>query len=171
MKRIDSLQFIGIDCSSKAIHAALLDCHGELVALFKWFSTQKNTDQRFFEIVGDFEEFVLTQSPLNTVVAVEAPIYIQNFIATVSIAQVVAGVKKAVYLRGIPFDVVGNTTWKKRVVGSGRSSKHQIKDFAIRRWNMDKSIDQDYYDAACIALWGLIKEDETRASSIKRSYK
>ena len=82
----NTLQIIGVDCSSKAIHAALLDGNGKLISLFKWFSIQKNTDQRFFEIVGDFEEFVSSLSSVNTVGVVEGAIYIQNFLATVSVA-------------------------------------------------------------------------------------
>ena len=43
-------------------------------------------------------------------------------------------------------------SWKKVIVGSGNASKKDIMAFASDKWG-DIFPEQDYADAACIALW------------------
>jgi Holliday junction resolvasome RuvABC endonuclease subunit len=47
---------------------------------------------------------------------------------------------------------VDNRAWKKVIIGKGNASKSEIMDFAISQWGGVFS-EQDYADAACIALW------------------
>tara|TARA_Y100000310_G_C20308095_1_gene634925 strand:- start:512 stop:685 length:174 start_codon:yes stop_codon:yes gene_type:complete len=47
---------------------------------------------------------------------------------------------------------VDNRHWKKIVLGKGNLNKKAIKDFAVVKWG-DVFPEQDYADAACIALW------------------
>ena len=42
--------------------------------------------------------------------------------------------------------------WKKQILGKGNVKKPDIKKFAIDKWG-DVFPEQDYADAACIALW------------------
>ena len=35
----------------------------------------------------------------------------------------------------------------------------KIKKFAMQRWGFEEKIEQDYCDAACIALWGALRLD------------
>jgi len=47
---------------------------------------------------------------------------------------------------------VDNRRWKKVIIGKGNASKSEIMDFSISQWG-DQFPEQDYADAACIALW------------------
>jgi Holliday junction resolvasome RuvABC endonuclease subunit len=47
---------------------------------------------------------------------------------------------------------VDNRKWKKVIIGKGNASKSEIMDFSISQWG-DLFPEQDYADAACIALW------------------
>ena len=42
--------------------------------------------------------------------------------------------------------------WKKIIVGKGNAKKSDIMAFAVSKWG-DVFPEQDYADAACIALW------------------
>ena len=46
-----------------------------------------------------------------------------------------------------------NNTWKRQVLGRGNAKKSDIMKFAVDLWG-DRFPEQDYADAACIALWG-----------------
>ena len=47
---------------------------------------------------------------------------------------------------------------EKFVVGKGNASKLEIKQYAIDKWG-DRFPEQDYADAACIALWNKRRSD------------
>lgn len=148
---------IGLDCSSRGIHAAILSMPNEkLNKLWCIKSTKKDVDERLFDLINGFEEFAATLGK-KYIAAIEKPIYIQNTLATLGVAQVVAGVKLTLQNNGIFFFNVGNTSWKKTVVGKGNVGKKEIKAFAIKRWDLTDDLDQDYYDAVCISAWGLDK--------------
>jgi len=68
------------------------------------------------------------------------------------IASVVGGVRLACATNHIECLSVDNRRWKKHVLGKGNSNKKDIKEFAIDKWG-DLFIEQDWADAACIALW------------------
>ena len=57
----------------------------------------------------------------------------------------------------IKCDYVDNTKWKKDIVGKGNASKKEIKEYAIEKWG-EIFPEQDFADAACIALWA--KQEE-----------
>ena len=82
----------------------------------------------------------------------EAAIFIQNPKSTMEIASVVGGVLLACATNKIGCVSVDNRHWKKHVLGKGNSNKKDIKDFAVDKWG-DIFVEQDWADAACIALW------------------
>ena len=140
----------GFDCSSKAIHLVTLDLDEVLISLDKFESKDKDYEVRFYEILDKFEAYsgIIDISTA----AIESAIYIQNAKATIAIASVVAGVKLQLHRSGTPFASVDNRAWKKVIVGKGNASKSDIMAFAISKWG-DVFPEQDYADAACIALW------------------
>jgi Holliday junction resolvasome RuvABC endonuclease subunit len=140
----------GFDCSSKAIHLSLLDKDENLVGLEKFESKDKNYEIRFYEILDKFEAYAGIID-ISTA-AIESAIYIQNAKATIAIASVVAGIKLQLHRSGTPFASVDNRKWKKVIIGKGNASKSEIMDFSISQWG-DLFPEQDYADAACIALW------------------
>jgi Holliday junction resolvasome RuvABC endonuclease subunit len=142
--------YAGFDCSSKAVHAAFVDDDENLVDLRKFGSPLKSADDRFYEILDKFNDdlSIITM----TAAAIESAIYIQNAKATIAIASVVAGIKYGLHRSGISFVAVDNNTWKRQVLGKGNAKKPDIMAFAKDVWG-DRFPEQDYADAACIALW------------------
>ena len=140
----------GFDCSSKAIHLSLLDKDENLVGLEKFESKDKDYEIRFYEILDKFEAYsgIIDISTA----AIESAIYIQNAKATIAIASVIAGVKLQLHRSGTPFASVDNRAWKKVIVGKGNAKKSDIMAFAVSKWG-EVFPEQDYADAACIALW------------------
>ena len=140
----------GFDCSSKAIHLSLIDEDENVTGLEKFESGDKDYETRFYEILDKFEAYsgIIDISTA----AIESAIYIQNAKASIAIASVVAGVKLQLHRSGTPFASVDNRAWKKVIIGKGNASKSDIMAFAITKWG-DQFPEQDYADAACIALW------------------
>jgi len=140
-----------LDCSSLAIHGALIDDEEKLVSLYKWNSKEKSFDLRFPNMTKEFSEELSTINKVDFA-AIEAAIFIQNPKATIAIANVVGAVWAFLLKEDISTTIIDNRRWKKIIVGKGNAKKDDIKAFAIEKWG-DRFPEQDYADAACIALW------------------
>jgi|TARA_R110000824_G_scaffold7266_6_gene32801 Holliday junction resolvasome RuvABC endonuclease subunit len=145
------MNYLGLDCSSLAVHGAIVNDKEELVSLHKWGSKLKTFDSRFPEITKEFSKEL---SKINQVefASIEAAIFIQNPKTTIAIANVIGAVWAFLLEQSINTSIIDNRSWKKTVIGKGNSSKDDIKKFAIEKWG-DKFPEQDYADAACVALW------------------
>ena len=149
--------YIGFDCSSKAIHGVLLGEDGNLLDQESWASKEKTYHARFLEIVTNFYrstsriKTILTESK-QAFAAVEAAIFIQNPHTTLAIASVVGCVDFICHLSGLQPVLVDNRKWKKEILGKGNAKKPDIMKFAQEKWG-DVFVEQDFADAACIALW------------------
>ena len=143
--------FLGLDTSSKAIHGAILNEKEELVELHKWGSTKKNSAERFPDIVKEFSE---EMSKINILdyAAIEAAIFVQNRKALISLASIIGATWAILVLNGIDTALIHHAEWKKEILGKGSLKKEDIMSFATDKWG-DKFPEQDYADAACIALW------------------
>ena len=155
--RIKSKVYMGIDCSSKAIHSVWIDSHESILTQHKWWSKEKDFDTRFLDFGEDFWDDiskikVILDNGSTIQAAVEAPIYIQNPKATIAIASVAGLVRFICFLSGIKCEYSDNTKWKRDIIGKGNASKAEIKEYAVNKWG-DVFPEQDYADAACIALW------------------
>jgi len=143
--------FFGVDCSSLAIHGVLIDNQEELISIHKWGSAKKEFSYRFPEIlVGFWHEFSRIKEAHFA--AIEAAIFIQNPKTTIAIANVIGAVWAFLLTKKLGVAIVDNKQWKKVIVGKGNASKEDIKKFAVEKWG-DIFPEQDYADAACIALW------------------
>ena len=145
------MNYLGLDCSSLAVHGAIVNDKEELVSIHKWGSKLKTFDSRFPEIIKEFSKEL---SKINQVefASIEAAIFIQNPKTTIAIANVVGAVWAFLLEQAITTSIIDNRSWKKVIIGKGNSSKDDIKKFAEEKWG-DKFPEQDYADAACIALW------------------
>ena len=145
------MNYLGLDCSSLAIHGAIINDKEELISIHKWGSKLKTFDSRFPEITKEFSKEL---SKINKVefASIEAAIFIQNPKTTIAIANVVGAVWAFLLEQSINTSIIDNRSWKKTVIGKGNSSKDDIKKFAVEKWG-DEFPEQDYADAACIALW------------------
>lgn len=143
--------FFGVDCSSLAIHGVIIDDNENLVSLHKWGSKEKEFVYRFPEmLVGFYREF----SRIKEVhfAAIETAIFIQNPKTTIAIANVIGAVWAFLLSKRIEVTIIDNKHWKKIILGKGNASKEDIRNFAKDKWG-DVFPEQDYADAACIALW------------------
>ena len=148
---------LGVDCSSKGIHAVLLTEKGKLKSQFKIQSKNNIFSERLVEI---FDKFQTEISKINIrKTAIEKAIYIQNAKATIQIASVVTAIQLSCHKQNISCELVDNKTWKKHILGKGNSSKQDIMEYAISKWG-NIFTEQDYADAACIALYGVKNSEE-----------
>jgi len=145
------MNYLGLDCSSLAVHGALIDDDEKLVSLHKWSSSKKVFDERFNEFLLDFSKDISTINITNNA-AVEAAIFVQNHKVAITISYVVGAVWFSLLQAGIDTVKIDNRKWKKEVLNKGNATKQDIKQFAVQKWG-DKFTEQDYADAACIALW------------------
>ena len=143
--------YMGIDCSSKAVHAVLVDSTETVIAQGKWDSKIKDFSLRILEIARKFEQD-LSKIEVETEAAVEAAIFIQNPRSTMEISGVVQGVRILCSQRDIYCHPVDNRHWKKYILGKGNANKQGIKAYTTDKWG-DIFTEQDWCDAACVALW------------------
>ena len=144
-------KFLGLDTSSRAIHGAVVDEDENLVDLYKWGSDKKSSAERFPEIVVEFSE---EMSKINIIdnAAVEAAIFVQNRKSLIALASIIGATWAVLVLNNIQTSLIHHAEWKKEILGKGSLKKQDIMKFAIEKWG-DKFPEQDYADAACIALW------------------
>ncbi len=155
------IAYIGFDCSSKAIHCAVLDPDFNLVVQKKWGSKEKIFDKRFPEFANNFyrdlSKIIVNPEKEKALVAIEQAIFIQNPKTTVEIANVIGCVRTVCYVKGFDVTMVDNRRWKKAILGKGNAKKPEILSYAIERWG-DIFAEQDFADAACIAAWRIKEE-------------
>ena len=152
LKKMDIPTYLGLDCSSRAIHGVWLDEQEKILAMLKWRSSDLEFDARFIEISLQFAKD-LSKIKVMTNAAVESAIFIQNPKSTMEIASVVGGVRLACATNKIECLSVDNRHWKKYVLGRGNAIKADIFAYANIMWE-NSFKEQDHADAACIALWG-----------------
>ena len=150
-EEIPEILYMGIDCSSKAVHAVFLDEFETIIGQGKWVGTSKDFNTRSIEIARKFT-VDLSKIKVYIQAAVEAAIFIQNPRSTMEIAGVVHGVRILCDQQQIECISVDNRHWKKYVLGKGNLNKQAIKEFTGDKWG-DVFTEQDWCDAACIALW------------------
>jgi len=149
------MNYLGLDCSSKAVHGVIVNDLEEIVSKLKFHSTPKDDfDNRLFQIFDNFSVYLENELEYNDIQcsAIEAAIYIQNARTTMEISGVVSVAKYMLHTKGILCYPVDNRSWKKQILGKGNASKPDIKKYAVDKWG-DIFPEQDYADAACIALW------------------
>ena len=145
------MNYLGLDCSSLAVHGVIIDDDEKIISMHKWGSKNKDFSQRFPEITLDFFDEL---SRINNIdkSSIEAAIFIQNPKTTIAIAHVVGAVWLSLLWKGIETNRIENTKWKKIILNKGNASKDDIKQFSIDKWG-NIFPEQDYADAACIALY------------------
>jgi|TARA_B100000900_G_scaffold402567_1_gene408567 Holliday junction resolvasome RuvABC endonuclease subunit len=154
------MKYIGLDTSSKAIHIVELDEDENLIKIYKAdCNTKKSFKDRFPELMDNFARILVEEINIDTVnyAVIEEPIFAQNRNVVRTLSEVVGAVWGTLCLSDIPTALVDNGTWKKHILGSGKATKDDILKYAIEKWG-DEFPEQDYADAACIALYS-VKEN------------
>ena len=154
------MKYLGLDTSSKAIHIVILDESENLIEIYKAdCNTKKSFKDRFPELMDNFARIIVEDIDIDTVdyAVIEEPIFAQNRNVVRTLSEVVGAVWGILCLSDIPTTLVDNGTWKKQILGSGKATKDDILKYAIEKWG-DKFPEQDYADAACVALYS-VKEN------------
>ena len=122
----EDLIHTGLDCSSRAVHATLIDDEGVLIESVKFLAVGKTAADRFPDIAKGLA--ALPDIVYGGTVAIEKPLYFKNPHSTISISE---------------------------VVGMGNASKEDIMKYATKHFS-SQFVEQDWADAACIAEWSRI---------------
>jgi len=156
-------KFIGIDCSSKAVHIVVLDGKEQLIDKYKWDSKLETADARFLDIVDQIHNG-LPEFKDAELVCVEDTIYIQNPLTTRTITAIVYSIIYFLYHYDIKCITAKPQQWKKVLNDTAVFKKGQAKttimEYVKNKWVKEEFMEQDYADAACIALYGLRQEKE-----------
>ena len=150
--------FIGVDTSKFKIHIAVLDENSKIFKLDMLASTEKKDIERMWELKNLFEDWLIDFSNNNDVnvddmvVTVEGSIMLQNPKTSFDIAKTINGIEMACCSIAAPCFEIQTTSWKKMVIGNGACKKEDIMKFAQTKWGKKVFSEQDYADAACIAL-------------------
>ena len=137
------MNYLGLDCSTLAVHGVLIAPDESIVKKYKWGSKKKSFEERLPEILLGFSE---------------AAIFVQNHKVAITLGYVVGAVWLSLLQAGIDTVKIDNRQWKKVVLNKGNATKQDIKDYAIDKWG-DIFPEQDFADAACIALWNKRRTD------------
>ena len=150
------MNYLGLDCSSLAVHGVIIDDDEKIISMHKWGSKNKEFSQRFQEITLDYSDEL---SRINNIdkSSIEAAIFIQNPKTTIAIAEEVGAVWLSLLWKSNETNRIENTKWKKINLNKGNASKDDIKQFSINKWG-NIFPEQDYADAACIALYSKRRE-------------
>ena len=151
------MNYLGLDCSTLAIHGVLISPDESIIKQYKWGSKKKVFEERFPEILLGFSEELGRINVIDKA-AVEAAIFVQNHKVAIALGYVVGAVWLSLLQAGIETVKIDNKQWKKAVLDKGNATKQDIKDYAIDKWG-DIFPDQDSADAACIALWNKRRTD------------
>ena len=150
-----SPHILGIDCSTKAIHGVCLDENGDICKLYKILSGgSKDVDYNAMDMAADFESILENNGCKNMSLFIENPVYIQNVKTTNAIGNIVFAIKHIFFRMDSYFQGVAVTSWKKDILANGKADKKVIMEFAKAKWGKQIT-EQDFADAACIALYGL----------------
>lgn len=152
------MKIAGIDPGSFVIATAICDEHGQLVGKLlaePEISRKKGTRAltRFCPLMLEFRQQLAVTRP--DYCYIEEPIYIQSFEATLALGMVVGAMIVILQEMGIPYSLVGNTVWKKALIGRGKKvTKEEIRAWVVARFGIPEDLRQDVYDAIAIAEWG-----------------
>lgn len=157
LSKIKGKKILGVDTSSFNIGAVMFE--GEKFK-FSSYTVSKNKDNqsRIFDLYDAFEKLIKDNMPDK--VFIEESIYVNNFVTSRILSEVIGNCKSICRKYNIPFETVQNKRWKKEIVGNGNVNKDGIRDFVERKESKLSDSVQDVVDAYCIAKYGVKKESE-----------
>ena len=157
-------KYVGIDCSSKAVHIVVLDGKEQLIDKYKWESKLETADARFLDIVDQLYEGLANFKDAK-LVCVEDTIYIQNPLSTRTITAIVYSIRYFLHHYDIKCLITKPQQWKKvlkdTTVFKKGQAKSTIMEYVTNKWDKETFDEQDHADAACIALYGLRQDKES----------
>lgn len=146
----------GLDPSSSKL-AVVAEYDDGRVAAHRWFSSKPRWEPENCISAFEWVTSHLSAPEHAKTIWVEEPLVGRSAHSTI-VQSLTSGAACAALLRlGWDVRMVNVSTWKKRVVGSGRADKDDIKRSVEHRWPEAWKLvegDGDLIDAAAIALYG-----------------
>lgn len=148
---------VGIDPNTRYLAVVKLNDAGKIY-LGHWILPKVEVKKaspmaRLYTIHTEFRKWVVAQKDLNCVYIEDVP-FVRNFKVYAQLAFVLSAVVLVCMDADVPVVIVGNTTWKKQVIGSGKADKALIKAWTTRMLGVPEKCVQDVHDAAAIAHYG-----------------
>lgn len=171
------MSIMGIDIDSRKFGLAIVDEHNTIKCKVFYQIDSKNTEDRLFALYdelnrlldfsgNDYEEDnnntndSLYPEDKPNKIYIEEAIYVSNFKTSRAISEVIGNLKILCRNKGFEFEMVPNKTWKKEIIGNGNASKDDIRKWVVDHYKkVGNDGPQDLYDAICIALYG-VKRNE-----------
>jgi Holliday junction resolvasome RuvABC endonuclease subunit len=156
------LRIAGIDPDTHSITAFVVEEDGQsdqyLRLRYRFEAKGRRAEDRFLALVADLQKN-LPSTFLATCdyIYVERPFVGPNRRAAIDVGMVVGALRAELERLGVPHSLVDPAVWKTNVLGTSRVSKEEIKAWAIVRFGLEDNLAQDYFDAACIAAYGLTR--------------
>lgn len=163
------MTILGVDPSSKGLHVVVgfqeLDPEFFVRKELKFNESGPYTPLRAQRAYDLFQEFLarcyeeMPDSKNEFEVFLEGPVVGKGGVKSTMVQAYVSGaVQAACSGFGEIIHLVNVTSWKKEIVGNGRAGKSEVKR-AMRGRGIPDGLQQDFYDATAICLYGL---DATR---------
>ena len=127
-------------------------------SVVEFSSKAKTWDIRLDELQEQFWIFLRDNVTDDDRIFIEDIPYVQNAQALIRLVHTVAMCRTLATFFGRSYKYVNNTTWKLRVVGTGRASKDEIAVKARKLYVEEETqhLSQDSLDALLIATYGQI---------------
>lgn len=148
------MRVAGVDADTKTITICVID--GQLSHMIRLAPKGRRAEDRFQSLVEQIQEAV-SHDPLAIAdyVYVERPFVGPSRKAAIGMGMVVGALRAALIRRGIRHSLIDPSVWKTNTLGTSCVSKEEIKQWAMVRFDLKDNLAQDYYDAACIAAYGV----------------
>jgi len=117
----------------------------------------RRAEDRFLSLVEDILKVTRNHDrpPLADYVYIERPFVGPNRKAAIDMGMVVGALRGALVRADIPHSLIDPSVWKTNTMGTSNVSKEEIKQWAMVRFELPGNLEQDHYDAACIAAYGM----------------
>ena len=170
------MKIAGIDADTKTITVFIVERNRpsyEGTSSMRLEAKGRKSEDRFLTLVQQMRESLppLFGPKLGTesnYVYVERPFVGPNRKAAIDMGMVIGALRGELARLAIPHSLVDPARWKTHMLGTSRVSKEEIKAWAIVRFGLGDKLAQDYYDAACIAAYGMQVLGDGQSKSSRR---
>lgn len=154
----------GIDPDTKAITLAILTRRPEgvgpgpepFVVRRRFETTGRRAEDRFLQLARQVRDGLrIVTSTGCSWVYLEKPMVGPNRKAAIDMGMIVGMIRGELDRLEMPHSLVDPGVWKKALLGNGHATKDEIKAWAVRHLGLEDGLAQDFYDAACLAMFGL----------------
>ena len=153
------MRVVGIDPDTKSLTIFIIERNRparEGTAHLRLEAKGRRAEDRFSALVREIHiRLPVALRAKSDYVYVERPFVGPNRKGAMDMGMVVGALRAELERLGVPHSLVDPAVWKTRTLGTSRVSKEEIKAWAVVRFDLEDGLVQDYYDAACIAAYGM----------------